>query len=274
MTEHLKMTEETLASYGTLYKYRDAGSPWSWETLRNQELYLANPREFNDPFDANILMRYDLASEEFKRKVCEKYVAEVHPGAGLFLREKLMTTLLGRMNDPETHDKAMQDWIDSLVSKVRMVCLCPERDNILLWSHYANNHTGFAIGFDAVQLHNLWRTNGGFILGHALYQKEYPILFPPDVCDIDARGRIITIIMNIKSQIWKYEKEIRLTMFNGPQKASFAPNLINDIVLGCNIELNNQSKILEIVDRQYSHASVHRAKLRRGAFALDFDRLR
>ena len=268
------MTEEILASYGTLYKYRDADNSWSWATLTNQELYLANPREFNDPFDANVLLRYDLAPKEFKRKICENYITEVHPGAGQFLREKLMATLLERMDNPAIHDAAMQRWIDSLISKIRMVCLCPDRDNILLWSHYAKNHTGFAIGFDAVQLYALWRTNNGFILGHVLYREEYPVLYPPNIDDMDAREKIITIIMNIKSHIWEYEKEIRLTMFNGPQKANFAPDLINDIALGCNIKPENQRKILKIVDEQYPHATVRRAKLRRGAFALDFDRLR
>ena len=274
MAEHLKLTEETLAAIGTLYKYRDAKSEWNWAVLENQELWFPNPTTFNDPFDANIGMRYDLLPAEVINEMVEQQVKSMHPTAGYHLLQGEMRRLRERLLNPETHDDAMQRWMQRLTSKMRVFCICPDRDNILLWSHYANNHTGFAVGFDAMQLHALWKTNQGFQMGYVAYRDTYPILLPALPGDNHTKEDIITTIMNVKSDIWAYEKEIRMNMFDGPAKASFAPTLIKEVVIGCKMAADDQRKMLEVMDRKYPHACVYRARLRRSAFALDFDKLR
>ncbi len=268
------MTEESLAALGILYKYRDSNNKYHWELLEKQELFLPNPRSFNDPFDANIGMRYDLLSNEDKIKMCDSYVRTQYPTADFFLRQHKIKELTRLMTDPESHDLMMQQWVDRLVSKMRVFCVCPERDNILLWSHYSYNHTGFAIGFDSMQLHSLWKENGGLILGHALYRKEYPELLPPSIKDAKSEEKITAIIMNLKSEVWAYEKEVRLSMFDGPEKAHFSPLLIKEVVLGCEMKEPDRNKMLKLIDAKYPHTSVYQAKKRRFAFALDFTKLR
>jgi Protein of unknown function (DUF2971) len=275
VTEHLKMTEESLAAFGILYKYRDAKCPRNWEILEKQELWFPTPDTFNDPFDANIGMRYDLLPDDIINQIIEGHIARTHPGAGYFLRQALIKQLTERMKDPVAHDDAMRQWMNRLISKMRVFCICPEPDNILLWSHYGNNHTGFAIGFDAMKLHALWKSSGGFLMGHVAYAPEYPILLPPVSLNKNIiNSDIITSILNIKSDIWAYEKEIRMTMFDGPQKVSFTSTLISEVVLGCKMEPKHQEKMLNLMDGKYPHANVYRAKLHREAFALEFDTLR
>jgi hypothetical protein len=48
----------------TLYKYRDWNNKYHRKLISKQELYFPKPSEFNDPFDGNIPVRWDLLSFE------------------------------------------------------------------------------------------------------------------------------------------------------------------------------------------------------------------
>jgi Protein of unknown function (DUF2971) len=270
---HKVMTEAKLAAHEVLYKYRNADDKHHWEILENQEIYFANPSSFNDPFDSNIYMRYDLLPQEEIDKRVEEAAFAIHPTGGYHLIQGEIKRIKEGMLTPERHDEAVRKWMNNWVSKMRVFCICPERDNILLWSHYSYNHTGFAVGFDPIKLYNLCNANGGYQTGYVAYKEEYPILLPPKGDDRKAQGEIMTNVMNVKSSVWEYEQEIRMTMFDGPQKALFESDLIKEIVIGCKMAPKYQERLLRVATEKYPHASVYRAKLSRGEFALDFDKL-
>lgn len=273
LNTHNPTTEASLRELGILYKYREAHNERHWQVLENQTLYLPNPNSFNDPFDANIGMRYDLLDDDVLLKLIKEHVKAMHPVAGGFLRQKYENQFLAWFKDPVIHEKTMNDWLRHFTSRMRVLCVCPTRDNILLWSHYAYNHEGFAIGFDTTQLCELWKNHGGWQIGNVMYMDDYPILIPP-MDDFEAQKDVATTIMNAKSKIWAYEKEVRFTMFDGPEKALFPVELIKEVVLGCKIDKGHQHRMLELIDKQYPHVSVLKAKLARGDFALAFDKLR
>ena len=272
--EHKMLTLEALVELRTLYKYRDADDERHWQILENQQLWFPLPTTFNDPFDANLGMRFDLLPEERLVKLAETKISSEQPGAGYFLRQKEIEKFLTWVRDPTKHDAAMTQWIQRLTSKMRVFCICPDRGNILLWSHYAKNHTGFAIGFDPMKLHELWKANRGFQMGYVAYRETYPILIPPAEDDKVTKADIVTTIMNVKSDIWAYEKEVRMTMFDGPTHTEFDAALISEVTIGCKMSASHKEKILRLMDEKYPHATVYQARLSRGAFSLDFDKLR
>jgi hypothetical protein len=47
-----------------LYKYRDWGNKNHKNLIKKQEIYFPKPSEFNDPFDGNIPVRWDLMTYE------------------------------------------------------------------------------------------------------------------------------------------------------------------------------------------------------------------
>lgn len=274
LKEHKPMTLEGLIELGTLYKYRDADDDRHWQILENQQLWFPLPNTFNDPFDANLGMRFDLLSDERLRTIAEAKIRAEQPGAGHFLLQSEVDKFLKWVHDPATHDAAMQQWIQRLTSKMRVFCICPDRGNILLWSHYAKNHTGFAIGFNSTKLHELWKASQGFQMGHVAYRETYPVMIPPTEEDKVTKADIITTIMNVKSDIWAYEKEVRMIMFDGPTHADFDPALISEVTIGCKMTAPHVERMLQLMDERYPHAAVYKAKLNREAFSLDFDKLR
>lgn len=268
------MTEQDIINIGTLYKYRDAYNENNWGVLDNSQLWFPTPDTFNDPFDANILVRYDLLPDEDMDRMLEDYVRLDFPYDGYFLRKKRKELLRQQLLNPDVHDSVVQAWIQRIVSKVRMFCVCPERDNQLLWAHYANNHTGFAIGFKPEEFLRIWNDNNGVTVGPVLYLDEYPEILPPVSEKALTEEATFIKMMNVKSTVWEYEKEIRFTLFDGPKSAYFPPKLISEVVMGCRMKSEHQQRLLTTMDAKYPHATVLRARMRRGAFALDFDKIR
>ena len=57
-----RVTEKELPK--TLFKYRSWGNSYHQKLLTERTIYFAKPSEFNDPFDGNISIRWDLLTYE------------------------------------------------------------------------------------------------------------------------------------------------------------------------------------------------------------------
>ena len=44
------------------------------------------------------------------------------------------------------HERFEREWHDK-VPRMRMLCITEEHDNLLMWAHYAQNHTGAVLEF-------------------------------------------------------------------------------------------------------------------------------
>jgi len=125
--------------------------------------------------------------------------------------------------------------IESNKNKIGIISLTEAKDNLLMWSHYANEHKGAIIGFWAkpafdgnmfTHLHEPQLDSscmfGGFGMFHGecfpvMYRKQprYRVdKFDFDYSNIAAEGedRILFEIFQQKSDEWIYEKEHRVTL--------------------------------------------------------------
>lgn len=127
------------------------------------------------------------------------------------------------------------DYVEKQKHKIGVISLTEAKDNLLMWSHYANNHKGSVLGFWAKSffdghmfshLHepqlnatHMWGFNGMFS-GECLpvmYRKQprYRVdKFDFDYSNIAVEGadRILFEIFQQKSDEWIYEKEHRVTL--------------------------------------------------------------
>lgn len=102
-----------------------------------------------------------------------------------------------------------------LNSKFGILCLTEKPDNELMWSHYADSHKGFAIGFKSDHPYfnqrksDLDQTN---FLQKVIYTKQRPslALFDPEANEASAVSKLIQQIFLTKSLNWKYAKEWRM----------------------------------------------------------------
>lgn len=120
-----------------LYKYR----PFNCRTVRmlkKGQIYYSSPKEFNDPFDC---LGREMMTENFEESLID-YHASISN-----LRHELVRQIL--KND-QTHQDAKKNTHNrvNLLKNYGVCSLSSSRESILMWSHYADSHKGFCIGFN------------------------------------------------------------------------------------------------------------------------------
>ena len=129
-------------------------------------------------------------------------------------------------------EKELIDFIEKEKHKVGVISFTQTKDNLLMWSHYANEHNGALIGFSFLpDFKNIFKNliiddsntllrGENFFDGRCLainYRKQ-PIYkndkFDRDYSNIAGEGenRILHEIFQQKSDEWIYEKEHRITL--------------------------------------------------------------
>lgn len=229
-----------------VYKYRD----WSNVSHRNlliyNELYLASPSDFNDPFDCRIYPNFTNLNESEIEEYIERLKKTISNEAQL---EKLSIIKQTLKNDPSSHqEKHNQIHFEEQNKHYGIISLSKRWNSILMWAHYANCHKGYCVGFYEEKLRNSGLFGTG---GEISYDNKYPELKPTkDYYSNMANSFKET---HTKACDWHYEEEYRLTKLfhpNAPQPFERIINIPNDffaeIVLGINISDKHREEILEI----------------------------
>ncbi|GKV98825.1 hypothetical protein PEC301653_18710 [Pectobacterium carotovorum subsp. carotovorum] len=135
----------------TYFKYVDL------ETLdkimKYKTIRMSSHDSFNDPFDCHYPGYFDTVNPfSLMKPLLYKAIPGLQEDD--FNNEELkeMLTHLEQQNEfKEIVVSSLEDirksW-DNYLSDYRVLCLTKERDNILLWSHYADNHSGAVLCFD------------------------------------------------------------------------------------------------------------------------------
>ena len=115
------------------FKYRGY-SAQSLAALINRELYFASPAQLNDPHDCQLNIPEALEAAVVAVSNMKKLIK---------MREQLLTKLeqFGKLET--LYQKIASDWGQSGVLSLSEVSICP-----LMWTHYADEHRGFCMGFE------------------------------------------------------------------------------------------------------------------------------
>ena len=134
----------------------------------------------------------------------------------------------------ESPDKLIA-YVEENKNKIGVISLTEAKDNLLMWSHYANEHKGVVIGFWAKSafngnmfshLHEPQLNSTSMFGDYEMFRGEcLPVMyrkqpryrvdqFDFDYSNISAEGedRILFEIFQQKSDEWIYEKEHRVTL--------------------------------------------------------------
>lgn len=149
-----------------LYKFRRCAD-YSIDAFEKDELWLSKAAGFNDLhdslffFDKNAIL--NLIENMFSSGIVPSMIESIKqmqfPNAVL---QKWVTENFSLFDTKQLTDIALQsipgfsEWLDLCFSNARegirertkMVCLSQSIKSPLMWAHYADNHKGFAIGYD------------------------------------------------------------------------------------------------------------------------------
>jgi len=259
-----------------IFKYRDITDDNTIRLLENFELFFNDPKNFNDPFDSYIELDSKGSLLDW-----EKYFTEI--GLPPNVIKINLDQFKVRVLQPNDFDS---DIYKELTSELKIACFSEEPDNILLWSHYAKDHSGICIGFKVYSefnsqcvhlnpndLNAIPRTPKGVI---PLIKVKYNCNMPSPFNRFkDDTRRLMEFPMQ-KSKKWEYEKEYRIILYNKliiNNPVHFAPNEITDIIFGIKTEDNHKNKILKIISnypKRGNWINLYECKRKKGKYSLTF----
>lgn len=139
--------------------------------------------------------------------------------------------------------------------------LSEKRDQILMWSHYADHHKGFCIEFQRDDSEYNFLSH--FMCRPVSYKEKYPNL-----------NRILdTFEINLytKAIDWRYESEWRLVFKEGGRLFQ-VPASITGIIFGLRLSDENKSRIKEAIPNNKS-VTFYQASRKPGAFAIEINQI-
>lgn len=146
----------------------------------------------------------------------------------------------------------IKEWAKQVNSNFAISCFSEYPSNVLMWSHYANKHSGFCVEYDFTKIKDL---DYVIRLMPVLYSEQrqfvpLQILDYSDLKNIKVSGDYKTIVEIMllllgKSEIWAYEKEWRLICEQNLLDSNLNCNLpiVSAVYLGANVSPENEFKI-------------------------------
>ena len=155
-------------------------------------------------------------------------------------------------------EESLSKEIEKLKQKINEIigvtCFAERPDNVLMWSHYANKHTGFCVEYDFSKLKSIEAKS---MLFPVIYSKNRAVL-PLGLFDFSDIKNVklvenslpipeIVEALLIKSEVWQYEEEWRIICFlKNFNEQKLVENMISKVYLGANINEENERLISEL----------------------------
>lgn len=203
------------------------------DILQNRLIRFTQPKALNDPFEAQPYF-YALGKKGFASAYAD--CIRRAPYRAWKDYKRVMRTDLDRFalaskveNDPDyaewlykkLHKQGLDDLLDELLDKfdffaplhntAGILSLSKTRDNLLMWAHYTEGHTGFVLVLDGT--HDFFKGDRAWHGFAKPAPVEYRCERPRLRAEETSKETVMSEIFFVKSLDWKYEKEWRYLKF-------------------------------------------------------------
>jgi hypothetical protein len=259
--------------------------------LQRGTLWAATAQSFNDPFDCTTAILGDPDIEDrttgaqqlevflgalkndftdrrrsrfgFNRTKVRQLIRELAsasgPEAALSIFERALSRLPESFRPLRARDAI--NLLERKLAHVGIISLSARCDSLLMWSHYADSHRGFCLGFDreaivsravcrpvsycadlpCTVLHDINVTRV-FSLDHRR-NKHGPLIAAVPIDD----PALLNVIYS-KSQDWAYEQEWRILLLSGGNEIAY-PTELREVVFGLRCSRQTRRAIVKVVQQ-------------------------
>lgn len=268
-----------------LYKYKAFDNDGYFrDLLEDNMIWFPSRNILDDPFECTI----DFDSSSISERELYLYRFNLELTINPSISESDKAGILARIasgNYPAADVDSILSQVTNNMTKIANadygICslssLHPEKGpfNILLWSLYANGHTGFCVEFDTQKLQeycegiNLSSQDESIIiLDKVIYSSKKPVLKSLDNHDI------YFDFLRMKSGCWKHQKEWRLIYYKNANKAVQFPNdVIDGIYLGVNCSEDNRNIVKTLVGNRTNKVKVYEASYKPFEYGVRFSQI-
>lgn len=246
------------------YKYLPFGQDkLSLNVIKEGTIKFTCPLDFNDPFDCQPVAYIDKdVTKKDYFKLIDKHLEHLPSKEKNQERNRIYDLVRNSIMSGEQHQ--------SVLRKTGVLSLSRVCNDILMWSHYAEHHKGFVVGFEHKDFDKL------------TFEDESPCVFPQKVIYDTNRpifdfsnGHKIMECLLIKSPQWEYEQEERaFALKQGPGIHKYdRQNLLHCVIAGAKIEPVNLSLLEDAVkkasDELGREIKFKQAKLSNKSFEIE-----
>ncbi|MNK07402.1 hypothetical protein D3C87_253160 [compost metagenome] len=290
-------------SHGRDFFFKYFGFDGAQKTLEKRTFLYKSPTFFNDPFDSQITLQPGISEEEMKNIFFETIadaVLDRSPNPRLGLTEAVLATMPLHLNrkglynikdvllanlSPDYFTRALQIAAKEQSKYFQenfVFCVTEDHDNLLMWSHYADEHQGAVFKIKCIE-------EKQSLLCASLkveYKNKYPILGDNnDWINLIKHGQFPDLtrtyheLILTKSTDWYYENEWRM-IFPRPEDSGkkivylgFHQEEIECVFLGCRMSEENKSQLINLTTSKYPSAKIFQARRSKTEFRLHFDEI-
>jgi hypothetical protein len=220
------------------------------DVIERNRVYMSDTANFNDPWDCRPCFDFSqLGDPNYADRVIDWFYHAARKQTPHYSEEFHRARAVELRRNPDALRAAViqaSDMSAEIIKRYRVFCLTTHPTNILMWSHYAKNHSGICIEFSC---HN-------FVFSGA-FKVEYAQVYPPYHVFDGADERVLLPLVT-KSSTWSYEDEYRLIAQE--RSAAFSESLLTDgnylalpagsirsIILGCSTPPGVEHEIATIL---------------------------
>ena len=268
--EQIKIVEDRIKSgVRTLYKYCCTST--AEKILADGTVLLKPAASFNDPFELMCRVNWP-DDDELRRRIDREFALfsdarrnELYQDALHHKRE------YGRYLPPHTEKLLLHD--------TGISCFSEKPDNILMWSHYADNHKGVCLGFSIKWLlKSLRLVKPGGILDFAGVKDQcVPLVVQyQDALPVWEAGLSSSIngVLSTKARCWDYEREWRIFAHSAvDKKQNFMGLAFAEVILGGRMSEQDETRLVRSVvnrrDNAYWNVKFMKAKMSRDEYKME-----
>lgn len=181
----------------SLYKYY-SDDLRNLDAIKNNQMWYSAPCSFNDVFDCTIAIEENDIFDCALRMASEKM--EIREGSQMWKKVKEVTHQQIR--------KFLSEFED-LRTRMGITCLSETDDSLLMWAHYAKNHSGICVEYELLEFNSQLH----FSPVPIVYTDERVCIHTLETLVKDIQGLFIESLTT-KSPEWSYEKEWRIIRDN------------------------------------------------------------
>ena len=209
---------------------------YKYESLSTAELIIFNqtikftfPGKFNDPFDCNLENVYFKFSERMDPLVIQEI--------------DILKKEFGRLLSDEMLLRAYQESLNNKLRNAAVSCFSLRKDNTLMWSHYADKHSGICLQFDFL-------FEKPFLDVKIALEGTVDYGFGDPINYLEDKKAGLWRAFLTKSIDWQYEKELRFLTLQGEQAYKYKPEFLRKIIFGINCKKSEIEGIISCCKQQ------------------------
>ncbi|MEQ1844311.1 MAG: DUF2971 domain-containing protein [Nitrospira sp.] len=274
--------------------------------LKSQTVRYSSPLCFNDPFDIQTGLHLNFDIDSLPAKVLDRIQAlamarenpkvdpdnpwgqivlkarEYYPTHG-FPRDRWeqMTAqpFLQLPTEAKTLQVKVKNYWREMLPRMRVFCVSEDRDNLLMWVHYAKDHSGVVFEFLSLP-----QEDNPLSVARRVHYVDSPPSFYTEAEWVDD---ILTIhefdhrelsrrYVYFKSAHWSYEREWRTWYLSSPASEGHYDDMpirkseLAAVYIGCKAEASFAESVISLTRASFPNAKLYRASRGEDAYALEY----